>query len=383
MVTNVEKMLQDRVEQRARELAELKAAGRKVVGYLPGSYVPEEIICAAGAIPVGLGPAGDPVPVEASSALIPRVFCPFVRAQLGETVLARDIFYGLVDMIVTPVACQHLKKLAEIWEYRSDFPMIKLGVPLANTGEPGLQYYRDQLAKLIERLEALTGYEITEARLCSAIDTYNNLRRAFRRLAALRQRECPPVDCMTFLRLQHASLYLDPVELTQIVHRLCDEVESTAKAATQGPRLLLMGPNLCPGDYKIPVLVENAGGMIVAEFIDEGVRNFWKEIRADTDPLAALASGYLRDRVPCAFMVESARARLQFALGLIQDFSISGVIWYELVGCETYDSESFWFSEELRNRGIPVLILESEFGDSDWATLKTRVDAFIEILRGV
>jgi benzoyl-CoA reductase/2-hydroxyglutaryl-CoA dehydratase subunit BcrC/BadD/HgdB len=81
-------------------------------------------------------------------------------------------------------------------------------------------------------------------------------------------------------------------------------------------------------------------------------------------------------------MRNSARKRLDFALNLIKEFNTVGVIWYELLDCETYDSESFFFSQKLEEQNIPVLILESEYGTGDMGQLKIRIEAFVEQVRG-
>jgi benzoyl-CoA reductase/2-hydroxyglutaryl-CoA dehydratase subunit BcrC/BadD/HgdB len=86
--------------------------------------------------------------------------------------------------------------------------------------------------------------------------------------------------------------------------------------------------------------------------------------------------------VPCAFMRYSAKKRLDFALQLIEDFDVSGVIWYQLLCCETYDSESYYFAEKMKEENIPKLILESDYSTTDTGQMKTRIEAFIEILKG-
>jgi len=60
---------------------------------------------------------------------------------------------------------------------------------------------------------------------------------------------------------------------------------------------------------------------------------------------------------------------------------VSGVIWYELLCCETYDAESYYFSLKLEEQNIPMLILESSYATAETGQLKTRVEAFIEILK--
>ena len=148
------------------------------------------------------------------------------------------------------------------------------------------------------------------------------------------------------------------------------------------PRLLLAGPNLARGDYKILELIEAAGGEVVIEELCEGMRYYWNHIENNGDPFQSLAKGYLMDRVPCAFMRSSTKKRLDFALKLISDFNVSGVIWYELQCCETYDQESYYFSKKMKEQNIPMLIVESNYDVSDAGPLRTRIDAFIELVKG-
>ena len=129
--------------------------------------------------------------------------------------------------------------------------------------------------------------------------------------------------------------------------------------------------------------MEAAGSEIVIEEVCEGVRYYWHDIENKGDLFQSLARGYLIDRVPCAFMRDSAKKRLDFVLKLIKDFNVSGVIWYGLLCCETYDSESYFFAEKMREQDVPMLILESDYGTAATGQLKTRIEAFTEIVKGV
>ncbi|MBN1628787.1 MAG: 2-hydroxyacyl-CoA dehydratase, partial [Thermoleophilia bacterium] len=100
------------------------------------------------------------------------------------------------------------------------------------------------------------------------------------------------------------------------------------------------------------------------------------------DPLDSLARAYLLNRRPAAFMRGSSRRRLEYALDLIRDFDVAGVLWYELQCCEFYDQESYFFQKELAERGIPMLIVESNYHGLDTGPLRTRLDAFVETMTG-
>ena len=162
---------------RPAQLEEEKKKGVKIIGYFPGNYVPEEIIYASGAVPLCLVHGGSDRPANAGLSTLPHIFCPFARAQIGEKELKQNPYYQMIDMLVAPITCQHLKKVAEIWEYSSDTEIFKLGIPHQYDGDHELVYYADRLRALKDRLQAFTGNEITTEKISEAIDLYNKLRK--------------------------------------------------------------------------------------------------------------------------------------------------------------------------------------------------------------
>jgi benzoyl-CoA reductase/2-hydroxyglutaryl-CoA dehydratase subunit BcrC/BadD/HgdB len=371
------------LRDRPAALREAKKSGVKIIGYFPGNYVPEELIYASGAMPICLVDGGDPAPVDTSLSAMPNFFCQFARAQVGERLLKRNPYYDMLDMLVAPITCQHLKKVAEMWEYFGDIEIFKLGVPHQYYGDLELEYYTDRLKALKDRLQAFTGNEITSEKLSKAIDLYNKMRELLKKISLLRSETYLPLSALDFIKLNHASFYADPAFMVDVLDSTYSKLkEKTKVARADTPRLLLLGPNIAYGDYKVLELVQEAGGDIVIEELCEGVRYYWQSIENKDNPLKSLAKGYLKDRVPCAFMRYSAEKRLDFALKLIKDFNVSGVIWYELLGCETYDSESYFFARKMEERNIPMLILESDYGMADIGQVKTRIEAFVELVKG-
>jgi benzoyl-CoA reductase/2-hydroxyglutaryl-CoA dehydratase subunit BcrC/BadD/HgdB len=371
------------LRDRPASLKEAKEKGIKIIGYFPGNYVPEEMIYASGAIPVCLTDGGSPHPADTALSVVPHIICPFARAQVGERMLKTNPYYSMVDMVIAPITCQHLKKVAEVWEYYGDIKVFKLGIPHQYDGDFELEYFTDRLKALKERLETFTGKEITNAKISEAIKHYNRMRELLMNISMMRRSLSPPLSALDFIKLNHASFYADPVVMADFLDFLHKELKNSIPANKPNrPRLLLAGPNLAHGDYKILELIEAAGGEVVIEELCEGMRYYWHRIENNGDRFQSLAKGYLRDRIPCAFMRSSTQKRLDFALQLIADFSVSGVIWYELQCCETYDQESYYFGKKMNERDMPMLILESNYDISDAGPLRTRIDAFIELVKG-
>lgn len=372
------------LRERPAHLRQLKEKGGKIVGYFVGDYVPEELIYASGAVPIGLCHGGDPMPANAALSATTRFLCPFARAQYGEKLLREQPYYQLIDMLVVPITCQHLRRAGDLWDYYTDVPVFRLGIPHEYDSEDGLNYYTDMSRRLRSSLEEFTGKPITDGALKETIDLYNKMRSRLTEISLARKEPNPPISTLDFIRLNHASLYADPRFMVDVLDSLSQEIRAKGGkgAVPDAPRLLLVGPNIAFGDYKILELVNEAGGTIVAEEICEGVRFYWENVQSNGDLVEALARRYLRQRLPCAFMRRSAEKRLDFIAGLAKEFNVAGIIWYQLLYCDTYDIESYYFVQQMEKLGFPVLKLESDYDILDRGPLRTRIEAFIETLKG-
>jgi benzoyl-CoA reductase/2-hydroxyglutaryl-CoA dehydratase subunit BcrC/BadD/HgdB len=378
-----ENLLDQYLQGRPAQIREAKKKGVKVIGYFPGNFVPEEIIYASGAIPICLVSGGSPQPADAALSVLPRIICPFARAQVGERLLKENPYYNMIDMLVAPISCQHLKKITEVWEYGGGLEIFKLGVPHQSTAAFEQEYYASRLRTLRDKLQEFTGNEITDEGISQAIALYNRMRELLRKISLMRRKSPSPLDALDFVKLNHASFYADPASMVDFLDKIYHEFENQQQTAgTSAPRILLIGPNVGVGDYTLLQLVRAAGGNVVIEEVCEGVRYYWNDIENRGNPFQSLTRGYLVDRIPCAFIRDSARKRLNFTLDLIKNFNVSGVIWYELLCCETYDAESHYFSLKLEERNIPMLVLESSYATAETGQLKTRIEAFVEILKG-
>jgi len=368
---------------RPAQIRELKDKGAKVVGFFPGDYVPEEIIHASGAVPICLTHGGDPMAVLAAQSTTMRFQCAFSKAQLGEWLLKQQPYYKLVDILVAPITCAHLRKTADLWQYYTGIEVFRLGVPKEYASELGLEYYVGSIRRLKQRIETLTGNKVDDKELSKSIRLYNQMRQSLKEISLMRKSSQPRISTADFLRLNHASFYADPSFMTDMLASIREEIGGRQEEAVdrETPRLLLTGPNIACGDYKVLELVEEAGGTIVAEEVCEGVRYYWENVHSNDDLLTALADRYLKRRAPCAFMNASAEKRFDFIMNLVREFRVDGVLWYQLLYCETYDIESYYFSKRMGELGVPMLKLQSDYQPTELETLRTRIQAFIEVIR--
>jgi benzoyl-CoA reductase/2-hydroxyglutaryl-CoA dehydratase subunit BcrC/BadD/HgdB len=367
---------------RPEKLKEQKAKGIKAVGYI-GRFVPEELIYASGAIPYLLCRGGQPEPPDAVIPYMLRFMSPYSRSQIGYHLLGIDPVMPMLDLIVVQCSDCHESRLADLFEYFK-LPTMRLGVPQDWEKSLSRNYYYKELARLRQKLEALTGNKISDQKLREATDALNKIRDSLSKINLLRKNQPPPLGGDDFIRLNHYSFYGDPEQTLPRLDKLYEELQKgKSPFSPKAPRLLMAGHVVGVGDYVVPRLIEDSGGVMVAEFLDEGMRHHNSKVKTNGDLMASLGKSYYLERTPPSLFQPAWEARTAVIKKLIKDFNIDGVIWYQLSFEEVYDLECSVISKAMDEMNVPLLKLESSYEYSREAVgpLTTRIESFIETVR--
>ncbi len=374
------KRLNDHLATRVTELGRLRQNGVKLVGYAPGGYMPEELVYASGAVPVGLIRGGDPEPVAESAAYIPRFVDTFCRSQIGYRMLGEEPLYQMLDLFVVPVTDHNVKAIADCFDFFANDNVFRFGVP-HQKDEHAFDYYVEGLRQFKNKLEEFTGNKIDDGKLREAISLCNRMRSLLKEISLLRRSEQPPISSYDFVRLNHASYVADKTVLVDVLESVLKELKNKPASGQKGPRLLLTGSTLAMGDYKVPEMLEQAGASIVVEEFAEGMRHYWENVEPNGDLIEALADRYFRRREPPAWFRPS-REHVDYLIRLAGDFDVDGVVWYQLLYRSSYDIQAYYFEKTLRDQlNIPMLKLESDYDVSERGPLRTRIETFVEIVR--
>ncbi|MFC1970302.1 2-hydroxyacyl-CoA dehydratase subunit D, partial [Chloroflexota bacterium] len=339
-----------------------------------------ELVYAAGAVPVGLIRGGSPEPIAESAAYMPRFFDTFCRAQIAYRMSGDDPLYQMVDLLVVPITDNNVRAIADSWDFYSNVETFRFGVP-HDKEEDAFDYYLEGLHLLKDKLEKVTGNKIEDSKLGEAIALSNSMWESLEKISLLRQSSRPPLSGEEFVRLNHASFYADKPTLIECLQSLYKELKGKEGASPKA-RVLLTGSTLAMGDYKILDLAQRAGAAVVVEEFAEGMRHYWERVNLNGDLMEALADRYFRRRVPPAWFRPS-RERIDFVMKLAKDFTVDGIIWYQLMYRESYDMQSFYFQRILeKEMGLRMLKVASDYDASEIGPLSTRVETFIETIKG-
>jgi len=374
------KALDLHLKNRALELEAFKEEGRKIIGYYPGGYVPEEIILSCSAIPVGLHRGGEHEPVLIAGAYLPRWYDTFIRSQIGFKVLGGEPVYDLMDLFTIPITDNNVRILGDAWEFYRLGEIFRFGVPHRKT-ERALAYYLNGITAFKERMEKETGAKITHNALAEAIVLCNRERELFRKISLTRKRVPSSLKGSDFVRLLHASLWLDKALMVKTLESVIEELEQPSPQSKSGPRVLLTGSTLAYGDGKILSLIEEAGGAVVMEHFAEGLRNYWDDVSVDGNPMEALADAYFQRRIGPAWFRPSTDNR-DLLIRLAKEFSVDGVVWYGLMYRDCYTVQSTLVPKLLKEKtGLSTLVIESDYDEEEAGPFRTRIETFVEMIK--
>jgi benzoyl-CoA reductase/2-hydroxyglutaryl-CoA dehydratase subunit BcrC/BadD/HgdB len=380
-MTTLEKLVTDSKE-RTSELIRLKRDGAKIVGYVPNGYMPEELVYASGAIPVGLVRGGDHEAVMASEAHLFRLLDSFCRSQIGYRVMGKEALYQLPDLLVVPITDRNITAIADSWEFSTEVEVFKYGVPRYKGVKHAFEYYVEGLKLLKQRLEKLTGLEIKKDRLNKEVKLSNIINHRLEEISFTRKSQPPGVSGKDFFRLNHASYYADRQVLLSALESISLEVKRGEYLPRPGARIMLVGSTMAQGDSKVVDLLEQAGANIVIEEFSEGIRPRQQKIETEGDLIRNIATTYLERRISPALFHGVMRERFDYLLKLIKEFRVDGVVWYSLMYRDCYDREGLLFSRVLeKETEIPFLKINSDYDAAETGQLRTRVETFIDMVK--
>jgi benzoyl-CoA reductase/2-hydroxyglutaryl-CoA dehydratase subunit BcrC/BadD/HgdB len=371
---------------RVEEIYEAKKARRKIVGTFC-LYVPEEIVLAVDGVFIGLC-AGAEVGTDEAEKFIPRNTCALIKAFMGFKLAGLCPYVELADILVGETTCDGKKKAYEIFNeitkkvYVMEIPNKK--------GEDGKILWRNEVRRFAEKLEELTGKKIDLEKLKAASKIVNEKRKALQRLSLLRSYDPAPISGLDALLVNQVSFYDDPLRFTAKVNELCDELDARVKAgigvAEKGsPRVIISGSPMAIPNWKVHAIIEGSGAVVVGEESCVGERNFRTLLDDDfsslKEGLRKIADRYMT--INCACFTPNDE-RLTNIIDLAGRVKVDGIIHYAIQFCTPYLVESFKVKKVAETIGIPFLRIETDYSMEDIGQLKTRIEAFLEMVeRGV
>ncbi len=360
---------------------ELKNQGRQVIGYLC-ALTPVEIITAAGFIPFRIkGDVNEPI--TQADTQMETIICPLVRSCFDMALKGR---YDFIEGLVIPHACDSITRTYDIWKYSLDVPYSHLINLPHSTDDSSLEFYKQELNTFKRGLGKYTGKEISDESLTRAVEVYNQSRSLVKELYELRKPDPPLISGTEMAKVLIAMMSIPVDESNELLPGIIDEVRQRDVApARKSARIMVVGAQV--DDVAFIELIEDSGADVVVDDLCPGAREYWPMADVTDDPLDGIAGRYLR-KIKCGRTYREVQTDYQNSLEnrfghirqSIKDYNVDGVMLYIYKYCDPFGFEVPAMKSYIESLKIPVLYIEDEYSMSTIARLRTRVQAFLEMI---
>jgi benzoyl-CoA reductase/2-hydroxyglutaryl-CoA dehydratase subunit BcrC/BadD/HgdB len=351
-------------------------------------HVPEELIYALGAQPVRLC-NGSYHYDQIGADFMPAKSCSLVKATLGMLASENPVpRVGKLDLIVNPTTCDQKKKASAMMEGMGH-AVHDLELPNIKESEASRVYWQRAVRDLAHKLRTVTGKRLTRKNLLAAMAKVRRAEAAFRTMDNFRKVQPSVFLGKDAFLVANAFFFDDITRWTEAVEALNLELavrveQGFAAAQKKAPRILFTGsPPIFP-NLKLPILIEQSGGVVVADETCSANRMLYDMTAVDewlvNDMVDSLADKYLK---PCTCPIFTKNDdRQRRILELAGRFKADGVVYQSFAGCQVYEMEQRSISDLLNKQGIPMLYVETDYSPDDMGQLSTRIEAFIEAIKG-
>jgi benzoyl-CoA reductase subunit C len=395
----LKKLLEMRDDPYARAKAWKEGTGGKVIGYFC-CLSPEEIIHAAGALPVRI--TGRNKATSKSGAHLQSYCCSLARTGL-DMALEKDLSFMDGTMFVH--TCDTMMRLSDIWRLNAGFAIHgDVVLPVRFEGKSPRQYAHQELDHFRKKMEEYLG-PVQDDALRESIKLYNRNRRLLAQIYSLRRQNPGILPYDQALWLVTSSALMEKGEHNELLQEvLADlEVSSPLRGEDQGEgdtpvpsppggegqgegdpkdtKLPLFGIGSVMDQWEFLQMVEEIGATLVDDDFCNGRRYFDTEAPEGADPLESIAAR-LWDRQACPCKYHPARDRAACLADRVVECGARGAIFWLFKFCEPHAFDYPPVKKALDEAGVPSINLEIEQGSVSIEQLRTRVEALVETIRG-
>lgn len=371
------KEFQDVAYHPNRQLADFKARGKKVIGVLP-YYAPEELVYAAGMVPMGMWGSNKKT-IARAKEYCATFYCTI--AQLALEMLL-DGTMDQLDGLITPTICDTLRPMSQNFRVAigHKIPTIFLAHPQNRFAPWGIQFCVDQYTNIRRALEEIAGHKISDEDITKAIKVYNASRAARREFVKLASDHCDVVKPVQRSAVLKASWFMLKDEYTEKLHALNTELKALPVCDWKGVKVVTSG--IIVDNPKLLEIFEENNIAIAADDVAHESRSFRTDADETGDPMMALAHQFANIDYDVLLYDENSNQnrRGEFVASLVKESGAQGLILFMQQFCDPEEMEYPYLKKALDKAGIPHIKLGVDQQMRDFGQASTAIQAFADVL---
>lgn len=348
----------------------MKDSGKKAIGVFP-VYTPEEVIYAAGFLPVGMW--GGPTSLEKADTFLQNFCCSVMRANM-EYVLKGT--YNMLSAVVVTTFCDSLKALCKNWPCAAkDIPVLGFAYP-QNRIPSAREYLLKELNFLKLRLKDLFGVEITDEALAAAFTVYEDYRAACRRFVAMVKDYPVTLNARTRHHILKAAWFMDKKVYTEKLNSIISGLSQKPAEELDDFKVILSGIMVDATPY-LDVLVDNKITVVADDLAHES-RQFRTLARTSGTALERIADRYL-DTVGCSLIYDPEKARGDMLVRMAKELGADGIVYCQMKFCEPEEFDYPLLKLDFEKAGVKHLYIEADQQLDAPGQLANRIQTFVEV----
>ena len=362
----------------AAQLKKFKDEGKKVVGVLP-YYAPEELVYAAGMVPMGIWGSNDKTIVR-SKEYCATFYCTI--AQLALEMLL-DGTMDQLDALITPTICDTLRPMSQNFRVAvgSKIPCIFLAHPQNRFADWGVEFCKDQYRSVLEKLAFLAGHDVTNKDILKAIKVYNASRAARREFVKLANEHCDVVNPIQRSAVLKASYFMLKDEYTEKLVALNEELKALPAANWKGTKVVTSGI-ICDNPKLLQIFIDN-NIAIAADDVAHESRSFRFDAPENVeDGLLALAMQFSSMDYDILLYDKNSNQnrRAEDVVAKVKESGAQGLVLFMQQFCDPEEMEYPYLKKALNAAGIPHIKLGVDQQMRDFGQASTALEGFADVL---
>ena len=356
---------------RKEQLEHYRGLGKQVVGCFP-SYTPEELVYAAGMVPMGLW--GGPVEPFLAKKYLPAFACPILQSTLEMGL--NGTYNGLAAAII-PTLCDTFRCITQDWLAGvPDIPMIPVSYP-QNRTEAGMRFLAHEYTVVREKLEAVCGHAITQADIDGAIKVYNTHAELMRQFVALANDHLDIITPTVRHAVMKSAWFTTKEEHSALMAELIEGLKALTPYHWTGKRVILTGIAAEP-DGLLKVLEDNHLAVVGDDLAQES-RQYRADIPASGDSAERRLAGKWEKQL-CSLAHDPSKHRVDMLVDLAKVTGADGAVACMMKFCDPEEYDFPLIAKALDAIGVPTLFLEVDQQPGSLEQVRTRLQTFAEML---
>ncbi|MDD5945057.1 MAG: 2-hydroxyacyl-CoA dehydratase family protein [Clostridia bacterium] len=345
--------------------------GKGAVGIAP-VYAPEELVYAAGRLPIGCW--GGQTEISNARAYLPPFACSIMQSVME---LECNGVYNDLEAVIFSAPCDTLKCMGQKW--KGTCPCIQFVHPQNVIVEGSTKFLATEYAIVKEKLEGIFGEKITDEAIEKAIVVYNEHRATMREFCKVAADYPQVIDPIKRHAVIKAGFFMDKAKHTAAVKELIAELKATPVQPWDGKKVVLTGILAEPNEL-LQVLIDNKIAVVADDLAQES-RQFRADVPAEGgDVLTRLAMQWTKNMYGCSLLTDRDKSRSDMLVNMVKETGADAVIIMMMKFCDPEEFDYPMYFQKLNAAGIKSLKLEIDQQTTSFEQAATRVQALVETL---